>query len=368
LVTAATIDAPTSRTLVEVCVLDVRGTVGADEGHARVGEVMRTYDRGSAGTTRAGQALRLCLALILMVVAVVACSAAPGGTGGSSAPAAGGARASAATSPAASTQTAQAEALRAAGSTDWLHALQVVADLRAQPPNRPLVLMIGSSIVRESTISDASWAAQVQKRGGPLVAAYDLGSRNQSFAQDVKLVPYLPKVPTIVYIGVDVVRFVSPPSHLAVALPKAKPVPSGYDPHRYSSARVLPAAQKRKLVSDWMQNRYPVFSRYYAYNRGQLEKLIKACLARGLHPVLLDTPRNTPIISRAFDGPVNRYRATCRQLAAKYGIPFVDMVGTARFANSDFFDMWHAVQPGRAKWQLLLSNQTVTLLQRYGMR
>jgi hypothetical protein len=303
-----------------------------------------------------------------MVMALVACSAAPGGAGDPSAVVGGGAIASAATSPAASAQPPQAEAARAAASADWLHALQVVADLRAQPPKRPLVLMIGSSIVRESTVSDASWAAQVRQRGGPLVAAYDLGSRNQSFSQDVKLVPYLPKVPTIVFIGVDVVRFVSAPSHLAVALPKANPVPSGYDPHRYSSARVLPAAQKRKLVSDWMQNRYPVFSRYYSYNRGQLEKLIKACLARGLHPVLLDTPRNTAIIGRAFDRPVNRYRAACRQLAAKYGIPFVDMVGTARFANADFFDMWHAVQPGRAKWQLLLSDQTIKLLQRYGLR
>ena len=43
------------------------------------------------------------------------------------------------------------------------------------------------------------------------------------------------------------------------------------------------------------------------------------------------------------------------------------MVASARFADTDFYDMWHAVQPGRAKWQLLLSDETVKLLRRYGM-
>ena len=266
-----------------------------------------------------------------------------------------------------SKKTAKGETAKALGSSDWQHTLQIVADLKAKPPAEPLVLMLGSSIVRESTVSDTSWAAQVQQRGGPTVATYDLGSRNQSFVQDLKLVPFLPNVPTIVYIGVDVVRFVSPPANPRVVLPAPATVPSGYDPHRYSGAHVLTAAQKRKLVADWMKNRYPVFSRNYAYNKGRLEKLVAACLARGLHPVLLDTPRNTAIIGHSFDKPVSRYRLTCRRLARKYGIPFVDMVGAARFVSADFYDMWHAVQPGQAKWQLLLSDETVKLLRRYGM-
>jgi hypothetical protein len=319
---------------------------------------MRTLDRTSSRLVGAGRALRFGAAVVVMLTGLVACSAGGAGQGGSSAVTA--------SVRAVTAQAAGAESARATGSSDWLHALQVVADLRAQPPNRPLVLMIGSSIVRESTVSDASWAAQVRQRGGPSVATYDLGSRNQTFDQDLKLVPYLPDVPTIVYIGVDIVRFVSPPSDPAVVLPAPKPVPAGYDPHHYNGSHVLPAGKKRTLVADWMKNRYPVFNRYYTYNLGRLEKLIKACLARGLHPVLLDTPRNTAIIGRALDKPVNRYRASCRQLAAKYGIPFVDMVVVARFANTDFYDVWHAVPPGRAKWQLLLSDQTVRLLQRYG--
>jgi len=98
-----------------------------------------------------------------------------------------------------------------------------------------------------------------------------------------------------------------------------------------------------------MTSRFPVFSKNYAYNLGQLNKLIEACRARGLHPVLLDTPRNTAVIGPGFDKAVGRYRTSCRQLAAKYGIPFVDMVAAARFTSTDFYDLWHAVQPGRAK-------------------
>jgi hypothetical protein len=266
-----------------------------------------------------------------------------------------------------SSRAAGAGSVRAKAGADWQHALQVVADLRAHPPTRPLVLMMGNSIVRESTMRDSSWAAQVHQQGGPSVAAHDLGSSNQSFAQDLKLVPYLPAAPTIVFIGVDVVRFASPPSDPAVTLPAPGPVPPGYDPHRYSSAHILAPAKKRGLVADWMRDRFPVFSRYYSYDLGQLEKLIKACLAKGLHPVLLDTPRNTAIIGHAFDKPVTRYHADCRALAARHGIPFVEMVDAARFANTDFYDLWHLVQPGRVKWQLLLSNETVAVLKRYGM-
>ena len=320
---------------------------------------MRTLGSTSFRLAGAGRALRLGVTVAIMLTGLVACSAGGGRQSGSSAAAASGRPAVAGTPG--------THSPRAKAGADWQHTLQVVADLRAQPPNQPLVLMLGSSIVRESTVSDASWAAQVRQQGGPSVATYDVGSSNQTFAQDLKLVPYLPRVPAIVFIGVDVVRFVSPPSDPAVVLPAPKPVPPGYDPHRYSSAHILPAAQKRSLVTAWMTNRFPIFSRNYSYNQGQLEKLIKECLARGVHPVLLDTPRNTAIIGRAFDKPVDRYRVTCLRLAAKYGIPFVDMVASARFADTDFYDMWHAVQPGRAKWQLLLSDETVKLLRRYGM-
>ena len=79
------------------------------------------------------------------------------------------------------------------GGGDWAHVLQVVANLKAQPPAAPVVCLLGGSAARESTIDDASWAAQVEQLGGPSVVAYNLGSRNRTLAQDVELVRALRK-------------------------------------------------------------------------------------------------------------------------------------------------------------------------------
>jgi len=256
----------------------------------------------------------------------------------------------------------------ATAGADWKHTLQGVANLRAGPPGKPLVVMFGSSIVRESITSDKSWAAEIKRRGGGSVAAYDVGSPNQSFAQDLALVAKLPSVPTIVIIGVDVARFPIAPATPTITLPSPAAIPSSYDSHRYSSSRIKSLAKKQALVKDWLTRRYPVFKEYYAYNLRQLRKLVQACKDKGLHPVLLDTPRNTAVIKSAWKTPVNLYRASCKALAKKTGVPFVDMVAKARFVNTDFYDLLHAVQSGRVKWQRLLSIKTVALLKQYGMR
>jgi hypothetical protein len=327
---------------------------------------MWTPARLSARSAAARRALGLGVIVILAGAGLATCSSAGGDSRTPASSSSSSSSSATSSSPSASAGD-PVEVSRALRAPDWQHALQVIANLRAQPPAVPLVLLLGSSIVRESMITDASWAAQVQAQGGPVVETYDLGSRNQSFAQDLKLVPYLPQVPTIVFIGVDVVRFVSPPSRPAPRLPAPSPIPASYNPHHYTGAHIYSAAKKRALAADWMANRYPVFKHNYAYNLKVLKKLIAACKARGLHPVLLDTPRNTPIVGHVFGKPVATYRATCKKLAVQFDIPFVDKVAAARFADADFFDLWHAVPPGRTKWQLILSNETVRLLTLFGM-
>lgn len=49
----------------------------------------------------------------------------------------------------------------------WFHVLDVVAALNETPPEIPLVVLLGGSAARESTVSDGDWAAQVQRRGAP---------------------------------------------------------------------------------------------------------------------------------------------------------------------------------------------------------
>ena len=260
-----------------------------------------------------------------------------------------------------------AATLAAGGGDDWTHVLQVVANLKAQSPAKPVVCLLGGSAARESTISDASWAAQVKKLGGPSVAAYNLGSRNRTLAQDVKIVQALPEMPGIVYIGINVGRFTAPPSHPTLDLPEPTQTLPPYRQHQYSQSKILSVAKKQALLSDWLAKRYPAFKKNYASNLKTLEQLLAACQDRGLRPVLFELPRNTAIAGHALDAPVARYTSSCRALAKKHDVPWVSLVSKAHLPNADFYDLWHLVEPGRTVWQQLLSTETAELLKTYGM-
>jgi hypothetical protein len=301
-------------------------------------------------------ATRAWTAGLLAVAALLGACAAQATTSG--APATG--RAAAAASPNAATA-------GAGGSNDWAHVLQVVADLKARPPAQPLLLLLGGSAARESTIADANWAAQVKTLGGPTVAAYNLGSRNRTLAQDVALVRALPKTPGIVYIGINVGRFTAPPSHPTLDLPQPTPSLPPYRQHQYSQSKILSVAEKRAMLSKWLARRYPLFRANFATNLRTLDTLVATCKSRGLHPVLLELPRNTQVIGSALDTPVARFTASCRALADKHRVPWVSFVSAARLPNADFYDLWHLVEPGRAVWQRLLSAKTAHLLKQYGM-
>ena len=250
---------------------------------------------------------------------------------------------------------------------DWSHVLQVVANLKAAPPGKPVVLLLGGSAARESTISDSSWRSQIEAKGGPATAAFNLGSRNRTLAQNVAIVKALPRVPTIVYIGINLSAFAWAQKTATISLPKpATPLPLYYQ-HPYSQSNILSFARKKALPRDWLTKRYPSFKRNYSSNLRTLSRLIVACLRRGLHPVLLELPRNTRIIGHALDAPVTRYRRTCQALAKKYAIPSVSFVARAKLPNSSFYDLWHLVEPGRTVWQRLLSAKTVALLDKYGL-
>ncbi|MCX6372519.1 MAG: hypothetical protein NTX16_05445 [Actinobacteria bacterium] len=255
----------------------------------------------------------------------------------------------------------------AGGGSDWAHVLQVVAALKAQPPAEPVVCLLGGSAARESTIDDASWAARVKQLGGPTVAAYNLGSRNRTLAQDIELIRALPKTPGIVYIGINVGRFTAPPAHPTIDLPEPAQSLPPYRQHQYSQSRILGDARKRALLAKWLAERYPLFVKNYATSLQALDKLVAVCESRGLHPVLLELPRNQELIGRALDAPVARFTTSCRALARKRDVPWLSFVSTARLPNADFYDLWHLVEPGRAVWQRLLSEKTVALLERYGL-
>jgi len=288
--------------------------------------------------------------MAVLLAALPACAAQTGES--AAAAAGGGAKAS---SP-------DAAAPRGASGDDWKHVLQVVANLRADPPATPIVCVLGGSAARESTISDASWAAQIAAGGGPAVAAYNLGSRNRTLAQDIALVKQLPRGAGIVFIGINVGRFTSPPSSPKVTLPQPVATLPPYEQHQYTQRNVKSAAKKKALVSRWLAERYPAFRANYASSLETLGALVAACRSRGYAPVLLELPRDTAVIGARLDAPVTRFTADCKALAKKRGIPWVSFVDEARLSDGDFYDLWHLVEPGREVWQGLLSKETVRLL------
>ena len=59
--------------------------------------------------------------------------------------------------------------------SDWSRVLARSPDA-ARPPAKPVVVLLGGSAARESTISDASWRNQIVTKGGPATLAWNMGS------------------------------------------------------------------------------------------------------------------------------------------------------------------------------------------------
>ena len=160
---------------------------------------------------------------------------------------------------------------------DWQHCVQVVANLRAKHPKVPLVVLLGGSSARECTVLDDDWEQQIKRRSDYVVDAYNLGSKHRTYAQDLAFVKLLPaKVPTIVYIGVNLGRFCLPAGSAAITLPRPRPL-THYPQHVYSRTRIQSSSTKRYYVSYWLTARYPEFRANYSAELGMLQKIIRTC-------------------------------------------------------------------------------------------
>ena len=310
--------------------------------------------------------LALLAVLVLAALLVAACSAQASG-GSLSSPAGSGDDASASASGAAANDSSGAVGAKGAELSDWGRVLAALAYMRAEPPTKPVVVLLGGSAARESTIDDGSWRDQIVAEGGPETLAWNMGSRNRTLAQNVAIVKALPPgAQALVLIGINLGAFTSAQKTATIKLPS--PAPSSVSlkqPHQYSTKTgILSTAKKKTLVRQWMADRYPVFKRTFATSAGVLETLIKACKSRGYKPVLLELPRNSAIIGSALNAPTTKYRDKCKQLATKYKIKWVPQL--TNLPNSSFYDLWHLVEPGRKVWQGKLSDKTATLLELYG--
>jgi hypothetical protein len=249
---------------------------------------------------------------------------------------------------------------------DWDHIVGTLAAFEKRPPTMPVVYLLGGSAARESITYEPGWTAQIRSMGGGKVRALDFGSSSQSFGNDLKLVRRMPAVPSIVLIGLNVGRYTSiPPKMVARA---ARDSRGGvYDPHRFHVGDQLSDASKRGIVRQWLAVKYPRFRQRYAGNNATLRDLIALCQERGFYPVLVELPANLRVIGHAWDGARDRYRRGARTAAADFGVPYEDFVARIGLSSSDFVDVAHLVEPGRAKYQRRLSRLVVSKLEQYGL-
>lgn len=243
---------------------------------------------------------------------------------------------------------------------EWQHALWTAAELRAHQPAGPVVVLLGGSAAREAVVNDLSWAADVQRLGGGPVATFNLSSRLRTFEQDVALVKALPKIPIVVFIGINAGRFASPfTTTTETTPPEAKP---SWVRHHYRSAKIWTPERKQERVRFWLDHRQEVFDERYPDHLADLDRLIGTCVARGYTTVVLALPRNIVAMDHALDGPIGRYLKDGRRLAARHGAGFIDFVPDLRLASDDFYDLDHLVGPGREAYQARLALETVRLL------
>ena len=235
----------------------------------------------------------LVVALVLVAALAAACSAEATDGAAASPPS------TASTSPSSgdASGTTAAATGKAAANDDWSRIAAALAWMRADPPGEPVVVLLGGSAARESTVSDESWRSQIKSNGGPATLAWNMGSHNRTMAENVAIVKSLPPgIHAIVFVGINLGSFTSTQKTASIALPS--PAPSAAEiklqqPHQYSTKSILTTSQKKAMVQQWLGKRYPVYKANFSTNATLLAKLIELCKERGYKPVLFELPRDT---------------------------------------------------------------------------
>jgi hypothetical protein len=293
---------------------------------------------------------------------------------------------------------------------DYMVVSWMVGRLKQDPPETPLVVLLGGSSGREAVVSGPSLARSIQESGGPRVTARNLSSRMQRYAQSWAIVDNLPDTPTTVLVGVNLGRFTTSPKsnynqvigrelllksdslrrwvneysgehqYSYTILPgifsaltsylqqrendllyKGRLHPRPYRPHPFDKRKVLSDAEKRKLVDKWLTKYYPAFRKVHEFDAQMLEGLIAEGKRRGLDMVIVELPWNSEIIGDAFDEATAAYQAPTRAIAEQYDVPYLDFNDEVDIPSKDFLDLSHLRPAGRAVWQAELAEHLAAL-------
>ena len=243
---------------------------------------------------------------------------------------------------------------------DWVHVRQVVAWLRYKKPPRHVVYLLGGSASRESITDEAGWSRSLTGRLGARAAGFVLSSSCQTFVEDALVVSALPRDRGTALITVGLSRFnmEHPSETLPMSAVRTTP-PRPWWEHHYDGRSPLLLATKQELVQTWRTDHLEGFTDRYPDRLAELETLIQTCIARGIRPVLVEMPRDAAAVQDGLDDVLATYHQGCTDLAAKYGISYLDFVGKLDLPSDDFYDLWHLLPAGRARWQGRLTRELV---------
>lgn len=282
--------------------------------------------------------------------------------------------------------------------------------LKRQPPEKPLVVLVGGSSARESIWSGEGLAADIAAAGGPDVEAASLTGMHQTMGGSVAIVDNLPSSPTTVMIGVSLLRVyydvrantkqiygaeyvlesdtlrefaaekgIARPSatsllpgiaramatraeRLSSDLLRGKSAAMNINLHTMDKNKPL-TDEKRKAINGWANGDWA--SRRLEKNLGPtlelLDASITAARARGLDVVLLELPHNPYFMGAGYRETEAYYQKRLRQLAGETGAIYLNFSDDVELSDADFIDFSHLRPSGRTVWQQRLGEELAKL-------
>ena len=281
-----------------------------------------------------------------------------------------------------------------------------VAALRRHAPASPQVYLLGSSAVRECTLSPGGLSDAIERGCGVRARVHVLASTEQRFAASLAVVDSLPAAAGgVVVIGLDHSDFASGIGSATRQLrgrellvrstllrdflerllgtkqsdsmldglrrylrsyERKRGVTAfdgpglSYVAHRYAQSQYWTDALKRSQVQLWLNGPGRpggLFFSNFDLNAALLEEAVKAARAKGFEVLLMEDSQNADIVGEAFDSYKEKYREVCARLVAEQGAHYVDINLSAGLLNRDFHDLVQLLPSGRVKWQPRLAGQ-----------
>jgi hypothetical protein len=293
---------------------------------------------------------------------------------------------------------------------DYVHVSVRLQELRKDPPPTRTIYLFGGSGTMECIVSEASLAAAVSRESGQHVQVVSLAAHQESMAMSLALIDNLPAGPATLALGLAPIRVTGAPERdaellssrtLLVRSPRLEriaPVYFGrttpttgaipgmfdyvgsylreraagkalwgsriiYETHYYPwGAKGHTQFGKRHNVLYVLEKDVRLYRKYADYNFAMLEEILRLADDRGFDVVLYDQPLNAFAAGADWNGVVPAYRKRARELAERYGVPYVRIRPEDKLTDWDFADLFHLLPQGRLKWQPEMARQLASVL------